>query len=399
MQKQWFDDSLNASNKRHTGRFKAQRGSLMQAELDLDASTSSVAASPTGARRHQRCSVLERMPKWLICVPLTVQWLWLALRYRSATLPSAANPAITSGGLIGEGKLEYFSGMGPVARSVTAAYCAVSTHRPIPDAELQKTLDSAGLSWPVIAKPDLGLCGYGVRLLASGAELQAYLKAFPVNEVVVLQQYLAEEGEAGIFYARDPESGQGRIIGLALRYFPRVTGDGKSSIAALIAADPRAARLLKSSKHEPRYDGAKVPASGEVVRLATIGSTRVGGLYRDGHACITAPLTQAVDAIARDMPAFHFGRFDVRFNSLQGLAAGRGFTIMEVNGAGSEAIQAWDPETGVLAGFRMIFEKQRILFAIGHAMRQKGVKPISLLALMQLNRRQQRLIAAYPPSN
>ena len=54
----------------------------------------------TGVRR----STLERMPKWLICVPLVVQWLWLALRHGSATLPSAANPAITAGGLVGETK-------------------------------------------------------------------------------------------------------------------------------------------------------------------------------------------------------------------------------------------------------------------------------------------------------
>ena len=62
------------------------------------------------------------------------------------------------------------------------------------------------MSWPLIAKPDLGLCGYGVRLLASMPELRTYLKGFPANEVIVLQQYLPEEGEAGIFYARDPDS-------------------------------------------------------------------------------------------------------------------------------------------------------------------------------------------------
>ncbi len=375
----------------------------MHTELNINGSAQPVGAMPAGAQGYQTCihpcSLLERMPKWLICVPLAVQWLWLALRYGSATLPSTANPAITSGGLVGEGKLEYFSSMGPVARAVTAPYCAVSTQRPMLDAELQKMLDRAGLSWPVIAKPDLGLCGYGVRLLTTMLELQTYLKAFPVNEIVVLQRYLAEEGEAGIFYAREPDSGQGRVIGLTLRYFPRVTGDGKSTIDALVAADPRAARLIKSSKHKPDYDGAQVPTSGEVVRLATIGSTRVGGLYRDGRAFITAPLTRAIDVIARDMTAFHFGRFDVRFNSLQELAAGRGFTIMEVNGAGSEAIQAWDPETGLMAGFRMIFEKQRIVFAIGDSMRKKGVKPIGLLALMQLNSRQQQLIDVYPPSN
>ena len=81
------------------------------------------------------------------------------------------------------------------------------------------------------------------------------------------------------------------------------------------------------------------------------------------------------------------------------IAAAGLIAIMEVNGAGSEAIQAWVTEIDVLTGFRIIFEKQRILFAIGDAMRQRGVKPIGRLALMQLNRRQQRLIASYPPSN
>ena len=48
---------------------------------------------------------------------LALQWLWLALRYQSLTLPTIANPAITAGGLMGEGKLEYFDGMGPLALS------------------------------------------------------------------------------------------------------------------------------------------------------------------------------------------------------------------------------------------------------------------------------------------
>ena len=65
-------------------------------------------AVSSGAR-----STLERMPKWLICIPLTLQWLWLALRYRSLSLPTIVNPAITAGGLVGEGKLEYFDGRVP----------------------------------------------------------------------------------------------------------------------------------------------------------------------------------------------------------------------------------------------------------------------------------------------
>lgn len=342
---------------------------------------------------------LERMPKWLICIPLAVQWLWLALRYRSSTLPSAANPAITSGGLIGEGKLEYFNGMGPLARSATARHCAISTHCHCSGAELKQMMADAGLAFPVVAKPDLGLCGYGVRRIDNLPDLQAYLAAFPANEVVVLQAYLVLEGEAGIFYARDPDTDTGCVIGLALRYFPQVIGDGRHNVAELINAHARTRRLLSSPRHDCQHAGSRVPALGEVVRLATIGSTRVGGLYRDGAAWITPALTTAIDAIARDMPQFHFGRFDVRFDGLSSLAAGCGFTIMEVNGAGSEAIQAWDPDAGLLRGFALIFAKQRKLFAIGDAMRRRGVRPIGLLTLARLYRRQQQLIRGYPPSN
>ena len=99
------------------------------------------------------------------------------------------------------------------------------------------------------------------------------------------------------------------------------------------------------------------------------------------------------------MPSFYCGRFDVCFDSLGKLSGGKGFTIMEINGAGSEAIQAWDPDIGVFKGFQMIFAKQRILFAIGDARRRNGIAPIRLLALARLYWRQQRLIARYPPSN
>ncbi len=366
------------------------------AGVDTDAGAAWPA--PPASKRPPR-GTLERMPKWMICIPLACQWAWLALRYRSATLPSAANPAITAGGLVGEGKLEYFKDMGPLARARTARHCAIVAGTAPSAAVLQQAMAAAGLAFPVIAKPDLGLCGYGVRLVRDMAALQDYVDAFPAGETVVLQAYLPQAGEAGIFYARDPDSGTARLIGLALRYFPQVTGDGARSVAQLRAQDPRLRRLHGSTRHEAPVAGTQVPAAGEVVRLATIGSTRVGGLYRDGCAWITPQLLAAIDAVARDMPAFYCGRFDVRFDTLAELAAGRGFTIMEINGAGSEAIQAWDPDIGILRGLRMIFSKQRVLFAIGAAMRKRGVVPISILALARLNLRQQRLIALYPPSN
>ncbi len=348
---------------------------------------------------YHRRSAMERLPTWAICIPLTIQWLWLALRYRSATLPSVANPAITAGGLVGEGKLEYFQSMGAIARAATAIHCAINTSIRYTFTDLHLLMAESNLTFPVIAKPDLGLCGYGVRLIANIHELDDYLSAFPTGEVIVLQEYLAEDGEAGIFYARHPDEAQGRIIGLTLRHYPHVIGDGVHTVEQLIQSNRRAKRLLLARKHECNYAMDHVPAPAQVIRLATIGSTRVGGLYRDGAQHITPALTAAIDAIARDMPDFYFGRFDVRFDTTQNLSDNIQFKIMEINGAGSEAIQAWDPETPLLAAFAIIFAKQRELFAIGAANRAKGHRPISVRQLAALHFRQRKLIREYPPSN
>lgn len=342
---------------------------------------------------------LERLPKWAICIPLVLQWLWLSLRYGSSTLPSSANPAITAGGLVGETKSEYFRAMGPVAQSATAPWCVVPSASQAAGADIADAMAKAGLAFPVIAKPDLGMCGFGVCLLADETQLAAYVRGFPAGQALVLQAWLPQQGEAGVFYAREPGAEGGRLIGLALRLYPRVTGDGRSSVGDLMRADPRAHRVHGRADHAPGIDLGRVPAAGEVVRLSVIGSTRVGGLYLDGGEHITPELTAAIDAIARDMRDFHFGRFDLRYATLGELRRGEGLRIMEVNGAGSEAIEAWDPKHRLLPALRLIFAKQRTLFAIGAANRKRGHRPIGLRALARLHVMQQKLLDAYPPSN
>ncbi|HMA50205.1 MAG TPA: hypothetical protein VKP60_10660, partial [Magnetospirillaceae bacterium] len=257
---------------------------------------------------------------------------------------------------------------------------------------------AAGLVYPIIAKPDIGWCGFGVRLVRNGPELNDYLTRFPRGERIVLQRFMPEEGEAGLFYVRRPDEAKGRLTGILLRHFPRVQGDGISSIAELIAANPRLCRLGRDGLSEPCCDPAGIPTDGEMVRLSTIGSTRVGGLYEDATPLITEVLTDAIDRIAQDMTDFHVGRFDVRYGSLDQLLAGD-VTIIEVNGAGSEAVHAWDPKFTLRQAYAIVFAKQRMLFEIGDTMRRRGRRPIGLAKLARLHLRQQRLIKRYPMSN
>ena len=342
---------------------------------------------------------IERIPKWLNLVPMVMQWAWLGLRYRSLTLPSAANPEITAGGLVGDTKSEYFTGMGALARSRVAPFTMVRVDGADVVGTALRAMKEAGLGFPVVVKPDLGWCGFGVRRIDDTAALADYLAQFPHGESVMLQQYLDEPGEAGLFYVRHPQQPRGWLLGILLRHFPQVTGDGLSTVAQLVERDPRLQRAMSHpEEHECVDRSDEVPRAGEVVRLSLIGSTRVGGRYEDGSAFASDELTAAVDAIAQDMPSFHVGRFDVRYGTLQDLRSGR-FTIMEVNGAGSEAVHAWDPKYSVWQVYRKVFAKQRLLFELGAFNRALGHRPVSMLALARHHLRQQRLIRRYPPSN
>ncbi len=358
----------------------------------------SVVAPGRDGTQTRKIGRFEQLPKWLNLIPMVLQWLWLSMRYRSVTLPSAANPHITAGGLVGEGKLEYFRQMGLLACAATAEHIGVRIEESTSVDEVLGAMHASCLRFPIVVKPDLGWCGYGVRKIADRDALSHYLALYPRGQKLVLQRYLAEEGEAGLFYMRHRDEPAGRLIGLLLRHYPHVIGNGRDTLAALISRDQRLKRAIGSRLHECLYDPGYLPRAGEKVRLSTIASTRVGGRYEDATAAATPALAARIDAIARDMPDFHVGRFDVRYSTLEALRAGE-FTIMEVNGAGSEAVHAWDPKYSIPQVYGIVFAKQRALFRIADANRRAGHRPIGVRALARLHLAQQELMGRYPPSN
>jgi hypothetical protein len=142
----------------------------------------------------------------------------------------------------------------------------------------------------------------------------------------------------------------------------------------------------------------RVPGAGEVVRLSFIGSNRVGGLYKDARTEITPAIERRFDTISRSMPEFHYGRYDIRFASMERLRDGEDFGIIEINGAGGEAIHVWDPETPVREVFRELMRFQALLFEIGAGNRARGFRPMGLVPLLRCAWRQHRMITRYPPS-
>lgn len=341
----------------------------------------------------------ERIPPLLFYIPLVLQWCALGIRYRSLSLPTAANPSIEAGGLLGESKIACMDLIGPAARQWAARSVALVNRPSLTPAALDLLASGAGLSFPLVAKPDIGWRGIGVRLVRDSADLCAYLVGFPAEARVILQEHVPYAGEAGIFYVRKPGERHGRIFSMTFRYYPHVVGDGRSTLRELIAADPRAS--WKADLHHEALAGRldEVPEAGQTVRLSLVGSSRVGGLYKDACGHVTATLTARFDEIADQMPGFHFGRFDVRFASVDRLAVGEDFRIIEVNGAGAEAIHMWDPEFRLADAYATLFHQQALMFEVADACRAHGTKPLTAWELISYQRRQQTLLPLYPASN
>lgn len=335
--------------------------------------------------------------------PVFLYVLWLMLRYRGVTLPSVANPGFPGGGFHGESKSAILGLAYPAAPDAVAPF--VTWDRPAADgdaaAETRAALErlaGAGLALPVVAKPDLGCRGAGVRLVRTEAELAAYIAAFPAGARLILQRFADVEGEAGVFYVREPGAARGRILSLTLKYFPRVVGDGRSTLRQLILADRRAGRVpfLYLPRHRDRLD--EVVPAGEAVRLAFSGSHSKGAIFRDGTHLVTPEMEARFDAIARAIPGFHFGRFDVRFPCFDRLQRGEDFTIVEVNGAGAEMTHIWDRNTPLWRAWADLMGQYHLLWRIGRANRNLGHRPIRLIDFWRASRRESRLTALYPPT-
>ncbi|MBU6321096.1 MAG: ATP-grasp domain-containing protein [Patescibacteria group bacterium] len=339
-------------------------------------------------------SLLEDAPSWLVEAPLYAYALWLAARHRGLTLPTIVNPSILIGGIAGESKTDLYHLAGPAARAHFAPFITITPATPA--GEIAERLAAAGLAYPVVAKPDIGLNGRGVKIVRSPEELARHLALFPREARVLLQRYVAEEGEAGIFYVRHPSEAAGRITSLTLKYFPRVVGDGRSTLRELIERDPRLAKraAIYLRRNKGRLD--EVVPAGEARRIVSVGNHVRGAVFADGAAHVTPAMTAAFDTIAQDIEGFHFGRFDVRFGDLAALARGEGFTIIEYNGASSEPTHVRDPRTPAWKVWRDSMRHWRYAFEIGAALRALGARPASVRDVWRILQAEKALVAQYP---
>ena len=344
-------------------------------------------------------SFFEFWPTWLVYVPVALQWMLLSARYGSLSLPLIANPSVPLSGMVGAAKSTVFDRAGARARQWILPWAVLSIDQePAAEklVEAERLMDATGLAYPLVAKPDFGCRGAGVKLLQDQDMLAAYIEAFPAGGAIQLQQLCDWEAEAGVFYVRHPDAERGEITSLTLKYTPFVVGDGERTLGELVAADPRAGELLHlyRERHDARWD--EVIAAGEPYRLVFSASHCRGAVFRDARHLITDQLREALDHIFDDIEGYYYGRLDIKFKDVASLQSGRDFAIIEINGASSESINIWDRDTSLGEAMKTLLQQYNTLFKLGSANRKRGHQTPGLAALYKAWRFEKQLVQQYP---
>lgn len=335
--------------------------------------------------RWRRTTRWEFWPRWAFYPPVVIYALWLGLKHRGLTLFTAANPAIPGGGFVGESKAGILTGLQSAGEAVLRwELLPAETSVPEKLARVESFRDKLGLEWPVVLKPDIGERGSGVAIVHSAQEARAYL-ASAAGDIMV-QEYGPGQ-EFGVFYIRKAGEVRGRIFSITDKRMLKLTGDGKRTLEELILDDDRAVCLAPFHFRRHADHLESVPGAGEIVPLVELGTHARGALFLDGEWVRTPELEEAIDQLSRKFEGFHFGRYDLRTVDVEEFKRGRGFRVVELNGATAEATSIYDPKNSLAFAYRTLFIQWRLLFEVAEENVKRGAKPASFSEVLGLMRK------------
>ncbi len=313
----------------------------------------------------------EYWPFEVIYAPGFIYYLYLSLRAKSPFFFSAANPGIENGGMMGESKIN-------ILKKIPAHLIPKTLFFSLEEGtqNLRFKLEQAGITFPVIAKPNIGSRGFLVRKIQNYQELIDYLKRQKVD--FIIQEYVDYPLEISVMYHRFPHRKQGKITSITLKKYLSVTGDGVSTVLELIQQYDRAKLQLDTLKVTHKHLLDQVPKKGEVLELVPIGNHCRGAAFYNGNHLADAELTSVFDGISRQLKGIYFGRFDMKCQSITSLKVGKQFKILEINGVGAEPAHIYHPGYSLLQANLDIFKQWKTIFRLSLHNKRQGAAFMSL---------------------
>jgi len=301
----------------------------------------------------------------VIYFPIYIVWIGLCVLARSFFFFAASNPGFKNGGYLGESKKDIYPLLPGDCSPPTLFFPLTAGF-----AEVLFQVKKEKLSYPLIGKPDIGSRGRGIKKIPDEDALKSY-----VSEAILdfhIQEFISYPWEVGIFYYRYPNREKGNISGIVQKHFLSLTGDGKSDMNALIEKNKRAI-LQKKTLWQLYGEGLnRVLAEKEEFILAPYGNHVRGAMFLDETRLADEALVGRIDSLCKRIPGFYFGRLDIRYRDWEALKTGQDFSLIEVNGAGSEPTHIYDPKHSIFFAWKEIIRHWIILWKISRQNHRRG---------------------------
>lgn len=301
---------------------------------------------------------------WLY-VPVFIYGCWLAIKSKDPAFFSTANPLIPTGGLFGSSKFDILKDIPAQWKPETYYSANLST-----EDDILQSLEQNNINFPAILKPDMAERGVGVQVLKSNEDL--IFKKNKISYPVVIQNFIQLPLEFGIFFIKNPNSKEGRIVSVVQKEFLTVTGDGKSTIAQLMKMNDRSFLTLEKWIKVGNPLLEKVPALSESLIIEPIGNHNRGTKFLNANHLINEEMNEVFTRICKHIPEFYYGRLDLKCGDISDLYSGENIKIMEVNGINSEPAHIYDPTISYLTGLKTVLSHWDEIYTIAKINKQRG---------------------------
>lgn len=308
-------------------------------------------------------------------------WIWYSLRAWSFYFFTTANPTLTFGGFEGGPKKEIYELLpeGTYPRSI---YIEPSW----PLQKVETEMVSAGLSYPVAVKPNVGMMGLMFRKIDTAEELSLYHQT--MTATYILQALVLYPMEVSVFYYRMPDEEKGTITGFVRKDALEVVGDGVSTLGTLmLQLVNRPGFHLEEWKAKHRNRLQEVIPAGELFKLSWVANLSRGARLVSLASEKDEQLLQVFDGISHAAKHLYYGRYDIKCTSVAELKQGKNFAILEFNGTGAEPHHMYGDGNNLFQAFAIIVRHWQVLFSIARYHHKRGIKYKTLKEGIRFTRR------------
>ena len=255
-----------------------------------------------------------------------------SIRFLSPTFFSAINPGLSFGGMFDDRKSDSYN---------------LLPDQLLPKTKLIENTDnsineilSSGFNFPLILKPDIGFKGFLVSKVDDQAQLTATLPKFEQRAVLV-QEYISFVKEYSILIYRYPKSNEIGVSSFIEKTYPKVVGDGKQTLEALIDAAENPFLKKDWIKNKLADSLSQILPLGEEKQIDDIGNYSRGAAFHSYNHLIDEAVLDWANRFMTQIQGIDFCRADLKADSIEGLL-NDDFLLIEVNGAKSEPLHIYD---------------------------------------------------------